>query len=73
MKRFLPSAAGCAIFFVAAKIAFTQSPEKTESDANRVTVSMNADGSRTVYQFDDAQHKATATTTSDTTDRRAVC
>ena len=65
MKRFLPSAAGCAIFFVAAKIAFTQSPAKTESDSNRVTVSMNADGSRTVYQFDDAQHKATATTTSD--------
>ena len=64
MKRFLPLAAGCAIFFVAAKIAFTQSPEKTESDANRVTVSMNADGSRTVYQFDDARHKAIATTTS---------
>ncbi len=64
MKRFLPSAAGCAIFFIAAKIAFTQSPEKTESDANRVTVSMNADGSHTVYQFDDARHKAIATTTS---------
>jgi hypothetical protein len=64
MKRFLPSATGCAIFFVAAKIAFTQSPEKTESDAIRVTVSMKADGSRTVYQFDDAQHKAIATTTS---------
>lgn len=46
-----------------AKIAFSQSPEKTEINAARVTVSMNADGSRTVYQFDDAQHKAIATTT----------
>ena len=46
-----------------AKIAFSQSPEKTGINAARVTVSMNADGSRTVYQFDDAQHKAIATTT----------
>jgi hypothetical protein len=46
-----------------AKIAFSQSPEKTEINAARVTVSMNADGSRTVYQFDDAQHKTIATTT----------
>jgi YD repeat-containing protein len=46
-----------------ADIAFSQSPEKTEINAARVTVSMNADGSRTVYQFDDAQHKAVATTT----------
>jgi antitoxin component YwqK of YwqJK toxin-antitoxin module len=45
------------------KIAFSQSSEKTEINAARVTVSMNADGSRTVYQFDDAQHKAIATTT----------
>jgi YD repeat-containing protein len=45
------------------KIAFGQSPEKTEINAARVTVSMNADGSRTVYKFDDAQHKAIATTT----------
>jgi hypothetical protein len=46
-----------------AKSGFGQSPEKTEISAARVTVSMNADGSRTVYQFDDAQHKAIATTT----------
>lgn len=63
MKRFLRSTIGCSILFVAAKIAFAQSAEKTQSDAIRVTVSMNADGSRTVYQFDDAQHKAIATTT----------
>lgn len=29
----------------------------------RVTVSMHPDGSRTVYQFDNGQHKAVATTT----------
>ena len=46
-----------------AKIASSQSQEKSEINAARVTVSMNADGSRTVYQFDDAQHKAIATTT----------
>jgi hypothetical protein len=33
------------------------------ADAVRVTVSMNADGSRTVYEFDSAHHKAKATTT----------
>jgi hypothetical protein len=32
-------------------------------DAVRVTISLNADGSRTTYQFDDANHKASATTT----------
>jgi YD repeat-containing protein len=52
-----------AAFVCDGKIAFSQSPEKTEINAARVTVSMNADGSRTVYQFDDAQHKAIATTT----------
>jgi hypothetical protein len=31
-------------------------------NAVRVTISLNADGSRTTYQFDDANHKATATT-----------
>jgi len=41
----------------------SQLPEKTESDAVRVTVSMNADGSRAVYKFNDAQHTAVATIT----------
>src|SRR4029453_3716804 len=45
-----------------ARIAYSQSPEKTEINAARVTVSMNADGSRPVYQFDAAKKKATATT-----------
>jgi uncharacterized protein (DUF1684 family) len=33
------------------------------TDAVRVTVSINADGSKTVYEFDSLHHKATATTT----------
>src|SRR4029450_525382 len=41
----------------------SQSREQTRSDAVRVTVSMPSDGSRTVYKFDNAQHKAVATTT----------
>ncbi len=32
-------------------------------EAVRVTVSMNADGSRTTYEFDSLHHQATATTT----------
>jgi uncharacterized protein (DUF1684 family) len=32
-------------------------------DAVRVTVSLNADGSRTVYEFDSPHHRAIATTT----------
>ena len=32
-------------------------------DAVRVTVSLNSDGSRTVYQFDNTKHQAIATTT----------
>jgi antitoxin component YwqK of YwqJK toxin-antitoxin module len=44
-------------------VVSSQELEKPEINATRVTVSMNADGSRTVYQFDDAQHKAIATTT----------
>ena len=33
-------------------------------DTVRVTVSMNADGTRTTYEFDPPNHRATATTTS---------
>jgi YD repeat-containing protein len=39
-------------------------------DTIRVTVSMNADGTRTTYEFDAAHHRATATTT--TKDGRLV-
>ena len=40
-----------------------QNPESSSTDAVRVTVSLNADGSRTIYQFDNAKHEAIATTT----------
>ncbi len=59
----LRSTIGCALLLCAAKSAFGQSPDTTENNAVRVTVSMKADGSRTVYKFDDAQHKAVAITT----------
>ena len=55
-----------AVGFVVALMAFAattqgQSPTPTP-DAIRITVSMNADGSRTIYEFDAPHHKATATT-----------
>jgi YD repeat-containing protein len=53
----------CVALLCSATIGLSQSPEKSETNAIRVTVSMNADGSRTVYEFDDAQHKAVATIT----------
>jgi hypothetical protein len=40
-----------------------QTPAPSANDAVRVTVSLNADGSRTIYQFDNAKHEAIATTT----------
>jgi hypothetical protein len=57
------STIGCVLLLSAINIAFSQPSERPENAAVRVTVSMNADGSRTVYEFDDAQHKAIATTT----------
>ncbi len=42
---------------------FAQTPEPSQTDAVRVTVTYNPDGSRTVYEFDNEHHKATATTT----------
>jgi len=42
---------------------FAQLPAPSPNDAVRVTVSLNADGSRTVYQFDNGKHEAIATTT----------
>lgn len=49
-----------ALGFVAAVRAQLQTPE---DDAVRVKVSVNEDGSRTAYQFDPANKKAVATTT----------
>ncbi len=56
-------AISCALLVCGNAIAFSQSPEQSRNDAVRVTVSMHPDGSRTVYKFDGAQHKAVATTT----------
>jgi hypothetical protein len=53
----------CALVVCGAMIGLSQSPEQPRSDAVRVTVSMHPDGSRTVYKFDNTQHKAVATTT----------
>src|SRR5438876_5182516 len=63
--KFLPLglAVPCTLLVCGIAIGFGQSPEQAGSDAVRVTVSMHPDGSRTVYNFDNAQHKAVATTT----------
>ncbi|PYJ91361.1 MAG: hypothetical protein DME71_02630 [Verrucomicrobia bacterium] len=53
----------CALLVCGDTKGFGQSPEQPRGDAMRVTVSMHPDGSRTVYNFDTAQHKAAATTT----------
>jgi hypothetical protein len=39
-----------------------QTPEPSLIDTVRVRVSLNSDGSRTTYEFDNVHHKATATT-----------
>ena len=43
--------------------AYVEHAQQAPTDAVRVTMSMHPDGSRTVYNFDNAQHKATSTTT----------
>ena len=40
-----------------------QTPATSPNDAVRVRVTLNADGSRTIYQFDNAKHEGIATTT----------
>jgi len=64
MKFFrLGLAIPCALLACGEAIGLGQSPEQAPGGAVRVTVSMHPDGSRTVYNFDNAQHKAVATTT----------
>jgi len=56
-------AAAVAVSFCAlTTIALAQLASATP-DAVRVTVSMNADGTRTTYEFDSQHHRAVATTT----------
>ena len=58
MKR-IRFALACALVIWGAATA----PGQTPADSVRVTMSMHPDGSRTVYNFDNAQHTAMATTT----------
>src|SRR5207253_11325589 len=53
----------CALLVCGDTAGFGQSPEQAPGDAVRVTVSTHPDGSRTAYNFDNAQHKAVTTTT----------
>ena len=60
MKRCrFPSQLACALLMCGGVTAFAQA----STDAVRVTMSMHPDGSRTVYNFDNAQHTAVSTTT----------
>jgi hypothetical protein len=52
----------CAVVLCGSSAGFSQS-EQAPNDAVRVKVSMHPDGSRTVYNFDNTQHTAVATTT----------
>src|SRR5437763_16774194 len=53
----------CTLVICGTQVGLSQATEQTQGDAERGTVSMHPDGSRTVYKFDNAQHKAVATTT----------
>ena len=60
MKHFrFASGLACALLICGGATAFGQA----STDAVRVTMSMHPDGSRTVYNFDNAQHTAVSTTT----------
>ena len=59
----LSLAAICATVFCGAAIDVAKSQSQSDSDAVRVTVSMHPDGSRTVWNYDNPQRKAVATTT----------
>src|SRR2546429_9749593 len=52
----------CAVFVCGSSAGFSQG-QQAPNEAVRVTMSMHPDGSRTVYNFDNAQHTAVATTT----------
>jgi hypothetical protein len=59
----LGSTSVCALVVLVLPLGFAQTPEPSQTDAVRVTVTYDRDGSRTVYEFDNEHHKATATTT----------
>lgn len=51
-----------AVLFCGAPLELAQSQDQAGGDAVRVTVAMHPDGSRTVWNYDNTQHKAVATT-----------
>jgi YD repeat-containing protein len=53
----------CALLFVGLTTAIRAQLASPTPDAVRVTVSMNADGTRTTYEFDAPRRRAVATTT----------
>src|SRR5689334_23723059 len=63
MRFFWRAPALCCAVFVCGSSAELSQGQQAPNDAVRVTVSMHPDGSRTVYNFDNPQHKAVATTT----------
>lgn len=52
-----------ALLFLGAATSLPAQPAAPSPDAVRITVSMNADGTRTTYEFDAPNRRATATTT----------
>jgi hypothetical protein len=60
LRRIFP---GPLLFCVLARLIAAQSTEPAPNDSVRVSVTLNEDGSRTVYEFDPSHHKATSTTT----------
>jgi hypothetical protein len=62
MLRFLHGVVSLIALFFLAHVVGGQALQPTPTDAVRVTVSVNPDGSRTAYEFDLANHKARATT-----------
>src|ERR1044072_8999711 len=58
-----PSLPLLALAFIASATSLRAQPASPAPDAVRVTVTMNADGTRTTYQFDAPNKRATATTT----------
>ncbi len=64
MRSFvLKTTISLAILHCALPCTSAQTPEASQSEAIRVRVALNSDGSRTTYEFDNARHKATAATT----------
>jgi hypothetical protein len=53
----------CLLSIFVSAVVLAQTAPPNEGDAVRVNVTVNPDGSRTTYQFDNANHTATAITT----------